>query len=314
MLTKLRTLLRLVISRHRIGFRSFSEWIAFCMQLNPVLNLLFARWFGAIRDPRGWTASCARAIVGRGFGFGGVRAMTPEDRIRFSSVVLRVRPTAPDEAGERDRPALRELNDAGFTRFAGLLDAATVEAAKEHFARCPHFISQVYAQSDRRPITRDWRTYETNPGFRYVSFRRASSLEFLSQLPLLGEMKRLADAYCGFDTHLYGMNTFCTLPGAGKDYAMRIHRDYDDFGFLTFFIAWTKTDGDDGATVFCPHSHHLSSAVEPFVPLSAEAGDVFAADTFGLHAGNAAVVRPRLATWIRWGRQTNLATIQDGPE
>jgi hypothetical protein len=41
---------------------------------------------------------------------------------------------------------------------------------------------------------------------------------------------------------------------------------------------------------------------------------VFAADTFGLHAGNAAVVRPRLATWIRWGRTTNLATIQDGPE
>jgi len=314
MLTKIRTLFRLVVTRHRIGFRSFSEWFAFVMQLNPVLNLLFASWFGVIRNPRGMNASCAHAIVNRGFGFGGLRAMSPEDRIGFSSVVLRVRPLEEADAAERDRQPLRELNDVGFARFAGLLDTATVEAAKEHFARCPHFISQIYAQSDRRPIERDWRTYEINPGFRYVSFRRTSSLDFLSQLPLLSEMKRLADAYCGFDTHLYGMNTFCTLPGAGKDYAMRIHRDYDDFGFLTFFIAWTKTDGDDGATVFCPRSHRLSSAVDPFVPLSAEAGDVFAADTFGLHAGNAAVVRPRLATWIRWGRTTNLATIQDGPE
>ena len=48
------------------------------------------------------------------------------------------------------------------------------------------------------------------------------------------------------------------------------------------------------------------------IPLCAEAGEIFALDTFGFHAGNSSVVNPRLTSWIRYGNPINLATIQNG--
>ena len=93
---------------------------------------------------------------------------------------------------------------------------------------------------------------------------------------------------------------------------MRLHRDYDDFSFLTVFIAWTATSVEDGATLYVPRSHRSSTVGTQTVALAAQPGDAFVADTFGLHAGNIHVEKPRLATWFRFGHKVNLATIQDG--
>jgi hypothetical protein len=93
---------------------------------------------------------------------------------------------------------------------------------------------------------------------------------------------------------------------------MRMHRDYDAFASVTFFIYWTDVAADNGATIYIPHSHR-SSQVDPNrrAYLTGQAGQVFALDTFGLHAGNKSIVGYRFATWCRFGSAPNLATIQD---
>ena len=93
---------------------------------------------------------------------------------------------------------------------------------------------------------------------------------------------------------------------------MRKHRDFDDFRSLTIFIAWTKTSSEDGATLFAPFTHSSSLASSNMVPLDAEAGEMYALDTFGFHAGNTKVKTPRLTSWIKYGNPINLATIQNG--
>ncbi len=93
---------------------------------------------------------------------------------------------------------------------------------------------------------------------------------------------------------------------------MRTHRDFDDFKSLTIFIAWTKTSSDDGATLFMPYSYNSSKSKNKMIPLCAKEGEIFDFDSFGLHAGNISVKKPRSTSWIKYGNPINLATIQNG--
>lgn len=319
MLTQLKILQRLIRARRRIGFRSGTERVAFYTQINPVFNLLFNAWFSSLRGPSSAAAGFARRLVSWGIGFGALRHMSPESRNRFARLVLRESPQGAATRQAGAEAVLAALADRGYAKLPFTLTGSVVEKAKQFFANREHFAAQVYAQSDRIPLRRDWRTYGDHSPHRYICFRREDTIEFLASIELgdgaglnLAFLKDLADAYCGFDTSLYGANTFGTLPGAGAGYAMRVHRDYDDFNFLTIFIAWTGTSGDDGATLYAPSSHRRSDVAGDLIPLAAQPGDIYVVDTFGLHAGNSRVLQARLATWLRFGHRINLATIQDG--
>ena len=46
-LTKFQVLFRLLAARHRMGFKSLSERLAFYLQINPVLNVLTSLWMSS---------------------------------------------------------------------------------------------------------------------------------------------------------------------------------------------------------------------------------------------------------------------------
>ncbi len=300
--------------RHRIGFGSYSERLAFYLQINPVVNILFGRWFCYTINRQSVAGRVSRWLLDHGVAYGALRCMSPEVRTKFTTKVLGLTAREDAKASGTVSDIVNSIHEQGFLKIAGLISLKTVQNAKDYFGSRVHYNAQIYAQSNGAPIKKDWRSYETYSHDRYICFHRDDSLRFLtSESGIdLEFLKRIADAYCGFDTHLYGVNTMCTFPGEGIGYAMRLHRDYDDFSFLTFFISWTKTAENDGATLYVPRSHKFSDAVLKTVALSAEPGDLVAVDTFGIHAGNAEVKQARLATWIRFGHKINLATIQDG--
>lgn len=310
-MSRLTVLRRLIAARHRRGFSSGAQRLAFYLQLNPVLNASLTVAFGAMKNKQSRAAKLARHAVRAGFGFGALRNMTPEARNSFAAVVLDMNPIS--DAEPSIQRIVDEIRRVGYCRM-GYVSPETVEAAKEHFAARPYFNAQVPGQSDGKPVYQDWRAQMSGPAERYVSFAAKDLLDFVMRPGVVDikEMKSIADAYCGFDTVLYGVNTMGTYPGEGMGYAMRTHRDYDDFSFLAFFIAWTKTTEDNGATLFLPGSHHSSAASGPLVSLDCEPGDVVALDGFGLHAGNPRVKVPRLTTWLRYGNPANLVTAQEG--
>jgi hypothetical protein len=125
-------------------------------------------------------------------------------------------------------------------------------------------------------------------------------------------LREIAAAYLGFAPDLYSVNTIATSKGSSDHYVMRMHRDYDAFACLTFFVCWTDVAPDNGATIYLPGSHKSANIdATTKVYLSGAAGEVFAVDTFGLHSGNRDVADLRLTTWIRFGSIPNLGTIQD---
>jgi hypothetical protein len=126
------------------------------------------------------------------------------------------------------------------------------------------------------------------------------------------KLKEIADSYCGYKTELYSINTFLSKPSNNNipHYVQRLHRDYDDVSSLTFFICWTKTSINDGATLFHKKSH-FEDEEKKIISLSGSPGEIYCVDTFGLHSGNLNLKKIRLSTWIRYGRRNCYASLTD---
>ena len=212
------------------------------------------------------------------------------------------------------RASADKLARDGFVGLGSLLSGEEAGAAVDFFRQQQGYASQTPLQSDGvlRPFDDDI-LQKDNLG-RYFCFSSGTSLACpqvttLTRHPVLRE---IAAAYLGFTPTLYSVNTIATSKGQSDHYVMRMHRDYDAFASLTFFVCWTSVAPNNGATIYLRGSHRSGRVDETAKTyLSGQAGEVFAVDTFGLHSGNRDVAGLRLTTWIRFSSVPNLGTIQD---
>jgi hypothetical protein len=252
-----------------------------------------------------------------GFLFGALRHASPEERNAFAAAVL-----LPDLRKSHPVPAISpqaktlsdEVTDTGFATLGTLLTRDNADDAVRYFRGQSGYASQTPLQSDG--VLRPFESYLATQGGseRYFCYSSKTSLgcpqvRQIVNNPLLREV---AASYLGFTPVLFSVNTIVTIKGNSDHYVMRMHRDFDAFASVTFFIYWTDVGADNGATIYIPRTHR-SSQVDPNdrTFLTGQAGQVFALDTFGLHAGNKSVAGYRFATWCRFGSAPNLATIQD---
>ena len=306
---------RLILSRTKIGFKSWLELIAFFMVLNPIFNKLFCLWFSNIKKENIFSLNLAKKLIKQGIGYGAIRHLTPENRNKFNYIVLNYKPLILNNFSTEISNVAKRIVLNGYTKLPIKLNHNEILHAQEYFGKCGFYNSQVYAQSDKIVNNLDWRdakNFESTS--RNFCFKQIDTIRYFNHNPIINfeYLKHVADLYYGFNTSLYELNTFGTFPGKLTSYVMRKHRDFDDFRFLTIFIAWTKTSEKDGATFYAPGTHKSSESSSNMISLCAEAGEVFALDTFGFHAGNPNIVNPRLTSWIRYGNPINLATIQNG--
>jgi hypothetical protein len=322
---RLKIVLRLVRNRFslkdplapdvRIGA---GEAIIFLLNLFPGYNLLCWLWIkiytGGLSSSKIAT-SCSRYLVSHGLLFGALRHLAPETKNSFAAKVKPSQRAAPRDPDLKVEALASELRRTGYTNLGHVFATDAAEAAVRFFRSQRGYLAQNPLQSDGMLRQLDIEQLSDGTTERYFCFPTSTSLRCPEVATILNSktLTELATAYLGFIPQLYSVNTFGTTRGSADHYVMRLHRDYDDFSSLTFFVYWTDVSGDSGATVYVPKSH-LSSAESGNTPvyLSGSAGSLFALDTFGLHAGNKSVDKFRLATWIRFGSIPNLATIQDG--
>ena len=306
---------QLILNRIKIGFKSLPEIISFIIIINPIFNKLFCIWFSNINRENKFNLKILKILLNNGIGFGAIRHITPENRTKFHDFVINTKPIKHKNLKDDISKIIDNLVEKGYAKLPIKLSPNELINIQDYFGKCNFYDSQVFAQSNNKEINLDWRNIKNfNSSKRNFCFRQIDTVNYLNKYPIINfkYLKHIADLYCGFNTSLYELNTFGTFPGNKNSYVMRHHRDFDDFKFLTFFVAWTKTSEEDGATLFAPGTHLSSRSSKKMIPLSAEAGEIFALDTFGIHAGNPKVLNPRLTSWIRFGNPINLATIQNG--
>jgi len=157
----------------------------------------------------------------------------------------------------------------------------------------------------------------SKPDCHYGSFDIPTSLRCYAINKLCSHpvIWQIARKYLNSDkVHLYSINTMFTKQSKNKNYVVYPHRDYDSASSLCFFIYWTETSKDNGATKFLPGSHLDSNPPDIDVfyhHLEGAAGTVYAADVWGIHAGNDALTSPRLTTWLRFSATTTRSYYLD---
>jgi hypothetical protein len=296
------------------------EQAAFLLNFFPPYNMLCWLWTrlcGHAARRSAVAIGVSRFLLRRGFLYGALRHLSPEDRIAFSEITLvpELKKTHPaPSVSAQARATADEVVKAGYTSLGRLISREDASAAVHYFRNQAGYASQTPLQSDGvlRPFS-DFVNQEQHTAERYFCYSAKTSLECPQVRTVVDNrlLREVAAAYLGFTPTLFSVNTIVTTKGTNHHYVMREHRDYDAFTSIAFFVYWTDVAKDNGATIYIPRSHLSSDAPAAREFLTGEAGEIFALDTFGLHAGNKNVADFRLATWCRFGSTPNLATVQD---
>ncbi|MFI5023549.1 MAG: hypothetical protein ACHQRJ_18110 [Alphaproteobacteria bacterium] len=194
-----------------------SDVIVFFLNLFPPYNFLCCLWVKACAAWRSDIALCTRILrylLRRGFLFGALRHLKPEDRSKFAEKVI-VPPTIPrvGSLAPAAEAAVEELARVGFVNLGMLASAGDVAAALSYFANRSGYLAPTPLQSDGIVRQFDVKRFIVGKSSRYFCFTRSTSLacEQVGRIvknPLLFDITR---AYLNISPCLYSINTFATI-------------------------------------------------------------------------------------------------------
>ena len=175
-----------------------------------------------------------------------VATMLAANRARQTAAV------APAGPGPFPVAALRQDD---FLWLGRLLDTAAATRLRKHLLACKVYAAHVPVYSDGVARSVD----ETRHHSDYGSYKLQDILAApgVLELALRDDVVALASAYLGALPYIYSVHAWWTYPGGPEPARThRIHRDQDDFRFLSLFVYLTDVnDADDGPTVYYAGSH-----------------------------------------------------------
>lgn len=117
----------------------------------------------------------------------------------------------------------------------------------------------------------------------------------------------LVQSYLGCLPTIFSLNCVWSKFTGEEFKTQKIHRDYDDFRFLTLFVILTDINEKNGPHVFYPNTQDGSEIVsEPFI-IQGKKGTAFLADTYAYHNGMPLEEGQRCLLWVRFGLYKNNA-------
>ena len=115
----------------------------------------------------------------------------------------------------------------------------------------------------------------------------------------------LAQSYFGCFPTLYSIN--CTVSKfVGKEFKTQtVHRDYDDFKFLSFFVYLSDIDTNNGPHMYYAGTQNGANPTDEPVEICGKKGTVVVSDVYGLHYGKPLLEKDRIILWFRFGLSLN---------
>ena len=123
----------------------------------------------------------------------------------------------------------------------------------------------------------------------------------------------LIQSYLGCFPTMYSVNCVWSKFN-GQEYRTQLmHRDYDDFKFLAFFVILTDIDDNNGPHIFYPNTQNGEEVTEDHKPVivKGKKGTAFLADTYAFHNGVPLVEGQRCLLWVRYGQYINNIHFKD---
>ena len=209
---------------------------------------------------------------------------------------------------------INELKKNGYCSLGKIFPDDECLNFIQHLENKDCYLSQVPLQSNGKKYKFNLSNFkEKFESFPYIVFL-PSLINFLPLKKFLSSENiiNIVNSYLDFNWTIFSCITWFNPSSSKKHYVHRFHRDHDDYKALTMFIYWTDVDSDNGCFNYIPESHKSKSPNQTKISLSGLRGNVFLADTSGLHCASQITKNYRIITQIRFGKKDGYSPIVDG--
>lgn len=150
----------------------------------------------------------------------------------------------------------------------------------------------------------DWNILSYKPD---IFLQSKLILDKITNLSLLS----LIQSYLGCFPTFYSVNCIWSKFTNENYKTQIIHRDYDDFKFLSFFVMLTDIDENNGPHTYYQKTQDGNDDTSFPLLIKGKKGTCFLADTYGLHHGNPLIEKSRCLLWLRFGLYVNNMHIKN---
>jgi ectoine hydroxylase-related dioxygenase (phytanoyl-CoA dioxygenase family) len=230
----------------------------------------------------------------------------------IASMIASRRPAANANTDPRTESAVKDLHENGIYMLPKYLSAAAVK--------------EVRAAVDGMPLDERFSPYRKNldlesiPADAHVAEYRTEALlksETVMNIANDPHLIAVASQYLGCKPTISNMSIWWSFPTGGKaQEAENYHRDVDDWRFVKFFLYLTDVDSGSGPHRFIRKSQKSNALTnlkrltdeevaanfpaEDHLEITADAGDAFMENTFGIHKGQPPINKRRLLLQVEY--------------
>lgn len=201
------------------------------------------------------------------------------------------------------------LKNDGYTVLENFFDENEVNQILNHLKKEPGYNYHIAKSA----YNRETRTIDEMGDWNILSYEPQVFLKndiFLKKM-VDPKILSLAQSYLGCFPTLYGINSFVSNYTGENFKIQEIHRDYDDYKFLTFFIYLTDVNSNNGPHIYYKNTQDGSEDISYPVELCGKKGTALVLDGYGYHLGKPLVEGNRIIAWFRVGLSLNKTYIKD---
>lgn len=197
-----------------------------------------------------------------------------------------------------DKKVLNDLKETGYSIVENFLTDDEVLSLKDYVSNFKGYQFHVPNRANNQIPEK----YSDELNWNICSYKMNHLFHnpFLIKLMTRPDIVALAQEYLGCLPVVAEMNIFWNKFTGEKFHTQNVHRDYNDFKFLTVFIYLTDVDDDNGPHVYYPKTHNGEEVSEEPVVIKAKAGTAIFGDTYALHYGKPLEKGQRLLFWSRY--------------
>ncbi len=197
----------------------------------------------------------------------------------------------------------KNLKSNGFTIIENFFTEEEVDFVLNLIKDAPGYNYHIAANS----YNQESRTLENMGDWNILSYKPDVFLKSSEMMQKFINKKfvSLAQSYFGCFPTFYSINCMASQFTGVEFKTQHIHRDYDDFKFLSFFVYLKDIDTNNGPHMyFAGTQNGETSDLEP-VEIIGKRGTGVVADTYGLHYGKPLNEKDRILLWFRFGLSLN---------
>lgn len=229
-----------------------------------------------------------------------------KSKIKVNEIVNNFIPQIPNSHNLDDE---KFLSENGYCKLGKLFSEEEIEELLNLIKDEPGYNYHIAANSYNRETKvftddLDWNVLSYEPS---VLLRSKVLLNKITKPEILS----LIQSYLGCFPTMYSVNCVWSKFTEEEFKTQLVHRDYDDFKFISFFVFLSDIDDENGPHMYYPKTQNGEQQFDEPIIVKGEKGTAFLADVYGLHNGVPLKKGKRCLLWCRFGLMLNNMHFKD---